>query len=146
MSDMQISSATANPTLNQASGGQAIRALRGAQNNSPDPHRIDKAARDFESILVGQWLEKAEKSFASLPGKDPDQDNDSTHDNFQSIACQSLAQGLSKTGGFGIAAMLSKHLQAEAKREQKQASSVTDNQSPDEKSSNSFTIKGLQGR
>ena len=37
------------------------------------PHRmsatgkIEKAARDFESILVDQWLEQAEKSFATVP-------------------------------------------------------------------------------
>jgi Rod binding domain-containing protein len=74
------------------------------------PSKIDKAAHDFESILVGQWLQKAEKSFASVPGADPDQNQDSGHDQFQSIACQYLAQGLTKNGGFGIATMISKHL------------------------------------
>lgn len=74
--------------------------------------KIDKASHDFESILVGQWLEKAEKSFATVPGTDPDQDQDRGHDQFQSIACQYLAQGLTKNGGFGIAAMISKHLTA----------------------------------
>jgi Rod binding domain-containing protein len=85
--------------------------------------KIDKAAHDFESILVGQWLEKAEKSFATVPGADPDQDSDSGHDQFQSIACQYLAQGLTKNGGFGIATMISKHLTAiEAKQTGKSAS------------------------
>lgn len=114
MSDFRVvSPALSNQSLNQAQGGQAVRALRGAQGDSG---KIDKAARDFESILVGQWLEKAEKSFASVPGSDPDQDNDSGRDQFQSIACQSLAQGLSKTGRFGIAAMLSRQLKTDANR------------------------------
>jgi Rod binding domain-containing protein len=80
-------------------------------------HRGSTKLHDFESILVGQWLEKAEKSFATVPGSDPDQDQDSGHDQFQSIACQSLAQGLSRTGGFGIAAMISKQLSASAAKQ-----------------------------
>ena len=113
MSDLRISTSLANnPSLNQAEGGQAIRALRGAQSQAASSAKIDKASRDFESILVGEWLNQAEKSFATVPGVDPDQQNDSGHDQFQSIACQSLAQGLSKAGGFGIAAMISKQLKA----------------------------------
>ena len=117
MSDIGIGMPlTGNQSLNQAAGGRAINALRTAQAEGAKSAKIDKAARDFESILVGQWLEQAEKSFASVPGTDPDQQNDPGHDQFQSIACQSLAQGISKTGGFGIAAMLSKQLQAAADR------------------------------
>ncbi len=87
----------------------ATQGLRdGAAQN--DPSKINKAAKDFESILIGQWLEQAEKSFGTVPGTDPDQENDSAHDQFQSIACQTLAQGLSRTGGFGIASMISKQL------------------------------------
>jgi Rod binding domain-containing protein len=129
MSDMRITAPQgSNPSLNQAEGGQAIRDLRGAQARTASPSRIDKAARDFESILVGQWLNQAEKSFATVPGSDPDQQNDSGHDQFQSIACQSLAQGLSKAGGFGIAAMISKQLKAtQATREQPPAQAHTDN-------------------
>jgi len=109
MSDFRISTAAQNQSLAQFKGEQAIQDLR---NHVPQdkPGKIDKAARDFEAILVGQWLDQAEKSFASVPGTDPDQQSDSAHDQFQSIACQSLAQGLSKTGSFGIAAMISKQL------------------------------------
>jgi Rod binding domain-containing protein len=129
MGDLSIASPlTNNPSLNQAEGGQAIRALRGAQSQATSSAKIDKASRDFESILVGEWLNKAEKSFATVPGTDPDQQNDSGHDQFQSIACQSLAQGLSKAGGFGIAAMISKQLNAShASRQQQAAQAHTDN-------------------
>jgi len=106
-------SATANLNANRSS--QAARVL---QSPGQDSARIDKAAKDFESILIGEWLEKAEKSFASVPGADADKDNDPGHDQFQSIGCQFLAQGLSKAGGIGIASMISKHLIAvEAQRD-----------------------------
>jgi hypothetical protein len=39
--------------------------------------KIEKSAKDFESILLGSWLQQAEQSFASLPGGDGDDDADS---------------------------------------------------------------------
>jgi Rod binding domain-containing protein len=111
MSDLRI----ATQAINISSLDQAKRDLaNGLQTPSAKgrPSKIDKASHDFESILVGQWLEKAEKSFATVPGADPDRNQDTGHDQFQSIACQYLAQGLTKNGGFGIAAMISKHLTA----------------------------------
>ena len=129
MSDISIATPVAsNPSLNQVEGGQAIRALRGVQSHGASSAKIDKAARDFESILVGEWLNQAEKSFATVPGTDPDEKSDSGHDQFQSLACQSLAQGLSKAGGFGIAAMISKQLLAsQASRESQASQAHTDN-------------------
>jgi Rod binding domain-containing protein len=117
MSDLSIATlATSGSSLAQAKSDLAVQGLRNPATKD-NASKIDKAAHDFESILVGQWLEKAEKSFATVPGSDPDQDSDKGHDQFQSIACQSLAQGLTKNGGFGIAAMISKHLAAaEAKQ------------------------------
>jgi Rod binding domain-containing protein len=113
MSDLRIANlATSSSSLTQAKSDLAVRDLR--NSSTKDASKIDKAAHDFESIMVGQWLEKAEKSFASVPGTDPDRDQDSSHDQFQSIACESLAKGLGKTGSFGIAAMISKHLAASA--------------------------------
>jgi Rod binding domain-containing protein len=123
MSDLRIATTASSITsLSQANGDLAVQGLR-SNSVKNSPSKIDKAAHDFESILVGQWLEKAEKSFATVPGTDPDQNQDSGRDQFQSIACQYMAQGLSKNGGFGIAAMISKHLTAvEAIRDAKEAS------------------------
>jgi len=120
MSDFRIASqANGSSGLSQAQGDLAVQRLRNPATKA-SPSKIDKAAHDFESILVCQWLEKAEKSFATVPGGDPDKDQDSGHDQFQSIACEFMAQGLSKSGGFGIAAMISKHLAAaEASSEDK---------------------------
>jgi Rod binding domain-containing protein len=79
---------------------------------SADSKKINQAGQDFESVLVGQWLEQAQKSFATVPGGDPDASADPGHDQFQGIAMQALAQRLTKAGGIGIAAMLIKQLRA----------------------------------
>ena len=116
--------------LTQARGSQAINTLQ-SQSKNGNSAKIDKAAKDFESILLGEWLEKAEKSFASVPGADPDQQNDSGYDQFQSISCQFLGEGLSKAGGIGIASMISKHLKAmEATQDATEAATKADSGPP----------------
>jgi Rod binding domain-containing protein len=116
MSDFSITGpGAANTSLNQAQSDLAVQGLKNQALRNPTQDsgaKIDKAAHDFESVLVGQWLEKAEKSFASVPGSDPDEDKDSARGQFQSIACQFMAQGLTKNGNFGIANMISKRLTA----------------------------------
>jgi Rod binding domain-containing protein len=99
--------------LDEARSSQAVQTLRGARSASTDPNKIDKAARNFESLLVGHWLEQAEKSFASVPGTDPAEQDDSSRDQFMSIACESLAQGLSRGRGFGIARMIAKQMETQ---------------------------------
>ncbi len=114
MSTIEFPSSTSSVTtadLAQAKSAQALRVLE-AKSANDNLAKIDKAAKEFESILLGEWLEKAEKSFATVPGPDPDQDNDPGHDQFESIGCQFLAEALSQAGGIGIAAMISKHLEA----------------------------------
>ena len=112
-SDVSLTTAAGMQNLGQARSSQAIDTLKSqSQLKSRDTQKIDKAAKDFESILLGEWLEKAEKSFASVPGTDPDQSKDSGYDQYQSISCQFLAEGLSRGGGIGIASMISRHLKA----------------------------------
>lgn len=97
--------------LGQAKSAQALGSLKSQlQSKNHDPAKIEKAGKDFESILLGEWLQKAEKSFATVPGADPDKDKDSGFDQFQSISCQFMGEGLSHAGGIGIASMISKHL------------------------------------
>ena len=111
-SDLSLTISAGMQNLGQARSSQAIDTLKSPQLKSRDTQKIDKAAKDFESILLGEWLEKAEKSFASVPGTDPDQSKDSGYDQYQSISCQFLAEGLSRGGGIGIASMISRHLKA----------------------------------
>jgi len=72
--------------------------------------KIEKSAKDFESILLGSWLQQAEQSFGSLPGGDEDGDEDSGKEQFQGIAMQSLGAAMTNSGGIGIAKMISKQL------------------------------------
>jgi Rod binding domain-containing protein len=125
MSTIEFPSSVSTVTTQDLSQAKSAQALRILQEKSANDRlgKIDKAAKDFEAILLGEWLEKAEKSFATVPGPDPDQDSDSGHDQYQSIGCQFMAEALSKAGGIGIASMISKHLQAiEASRSQDDSS------------------------
>ncbi len=65
-----------------------------------------KAARDFEANLIGSLLESMEKTFATLPGESTLPGTD----DYNYLGTQALAQGLADRGGFGIAAMISRHL------------------------------------
>lgn len=83
-----------------------------AQNDKLLQHaKIAKAGKDFESILLGNWLQSAEESFAKVPGGDGE-DDDSGSGQFQGIAMQALAGSLTASGGIGIAKMITRSLQA----------------------------------
>lgn len=89
---------------------QAIARARAAQV-SKESGKIDRSAREFESILLASWLEQAQKAFASVPGGDEEEDADPGHAQFQAIGMQALAQAITSNGGLGIARMISNHLQ-----------------------------------
>ncbi len=81
-------------------------------DRTPAAHeKTMKAGKDFESILLGSWLQQAEQSFAKVPGGDGEEDEDSGKDQFQGIAMQALAGSLTASGGIGIAKMITKYLQ-----------------------------------
>jgi len=58
--------------------------------------------------LIGTVLESLEKTFAAVPGHDAM----AGEDNYNYLGTQALASGLADAGGFGIAHMISQHLQA----------------------------------
>ena len=77
------------------------------------PGRSANAAREFEANLIASLLESMEKTFATLPGE-------STvpgADDYNYLGTQALAEGLAARGGFGIAAMISRHLPAHEGKE-----------------------------
>jgi len=112
MSTTAIPTIAGSITNQDLTGAKSAQAQRVLQNQKNSPEKIDKAARDFESILIGEWLQKAETSFGSVPGSNSGKDQDPGHDQFQSIGCQFLGEALSRAGGIGIASMISKHLKA----------------------------------
>jgi Rod binding domain-containing protein len=87
-----------------------IKQVGSASSSTTENNKIEKSAKDFESILLGSWLQQAEQSFGSLPGGDEDGDEDSGKEQFQGIAMQSLGTSMTNSGGIGIAKMISKQL------------------------------------
>jgi len=117
--------------LVQSSSERSLRTLsNGAGSDPTSKAKIEKAARDFEGVLLGQWLEQAEKSFATVPGGDPDQQTDPGHDQLQSIALQSLAGKLTRSGGLGIASMIVKNLTNTNKEQATQSVSEAEEGTP----------------
>ena len=65
--------------------------------------KIDKSAKDFEALLLTNWLQGAQESFASVPGGDEDADADPGRGQLQGLAMQSLGTALTAAGGVGLA-------------------------------------------
>ena len=73
-----------------------------------DPAALHHAAVQFESVLLGQWLQSAEKSFASVPGSA--QEEDAGGEQMMSFGLQQLATALANSGGLGIARLVEREL------------------------------------
>ncbi len=101
------------PTPTHAQASSAASSGTGAREDA----KIEKAGKDFESILLGTWLQQAENSFATVPGGDGEDDQDAGKDQFQGIAMQALAGSLTKSGGIGIAKMITQHLHSTSESE-----------------------------
>ena len=78
----------------------------GAAGVPTDATKIDKTAKEFEAVLLGNWLQQAEQSFATVPGADNDQDVG--RDQMMSMGVQSLATSMANSGALGIGAMIAK--------------------------------------
>jgi Rod binding domain-containing protein len=66
-----------------------------------------KAAREFEAQLIGTVLQSLEKTFAAVPG----QDAIPGEDDYNYLGSQALASAVAAGGGFGIARLISEHLE-----------------------------------
>jgi Rod binding domain-containing protein len=69
--------------------------------------RLTSAAKEFESVLLGQWLKDAESSFGSVPGSE---EEDSGGEQMKDFAMQHVATEITNRGGIGIAPMVEKAL------------------------------------
>ena len=67
--------------------------------------KLQKAAREFEAILLQSWLEKMNQGLGTPEGQDP------AHDTVTSLGMQAIAGALAQRGGIGIAAMILRQLQ-----------------------------------
>lgn len=84
------------PVLPSVGSGVAAKA-------AADP-KLATAAKQFETVLLSQWLQDAESSFASVPGGDSDTDAGS--DQLKGLATQQLATSFSASGGIGISKLV----------------------------------------
>jgi Rod binding domain-containing protein len=123
--------ASANATLARA------RKLEG----SPGSAKIQKAAQEFESILLTQWLEQARQSFSVAPGGDEDDPADPGGEQMLSLGTQSLAAAVTKSGGIGIARMLTRHLESHNSEAATHPEALTDGVS-----ANPINVLGRPGR
>lgn len=89
---------------------QANKLVRQTASPEKENAKIEKSAKDFESLLLGGWLQQAEQSFAKLPGGDDEEDADAGSGELQGIAMQSLGTALTEAGGIGLARMIAKQL------------------------------------
>jgi Rod binding domain-containing protein len=108
--------AQAQDSLFEAREQRALHQLQSAPGGKTDS-KIEKSARDFESMLLSNWLQQAEQSMASVPGAEDDEDA-GARDQMMSLGVQSLATSMTNSGGIGIAAMISKALHSVADRQQ----------------------------
>ena len=109
-----------NHLLSQVQAGQP-----GAENG-----RIDKSAKEFESMLLSNWLQQAEQSMATVPGAEDDDDGTSGRDQMMSLGVQSLATSMVSSGGIGIAAMIAKALHSAADKTFPAAGTVASPEAP----------------
>lgn len=66
--------------------------------------KLAAAAKQFETVLLSQWLQGAESSFGSVPGGDSD--TDAGGEQMQGFATQQLATSFTEQGGVGISKLV----------------------------------------
>ena len=71
--------------------------------------RVDlpSAAKEFESVLLGQWLKDAESTFGSVPGSE---EEDPGGEQMTDFAMQHMASDITNRGGIGIAPIVERAL------------------------------------
>lgn len=106
----------AESSLAQARENQLLQQVQTPEDGK-DTARIRKGAEEFEAMLLGSWLRDAEQSFATVPGSDDDEDA-AGRDQMMSLGVQTLAQSMAASGGIGIAAMIARAMEAEARKQQ----------------------------
>ena len=72
----------------------------------PKPKTAEGAAKQFESLLMGEMLRSVRESTAD----DDDDDNDNTKQTMLDLADQQFAKVLANNGGLGMAKMIVKGL------------------------------------
>lgn len=87
---------------------QAISSVSSLASANTDVAKLRKHAQEFESILLGNWLERVEQTYAAAP----DEDSDAASGTLSGLGTQALARALAQNNALGVARMLSNSLSA----------------------------------
>ncbi len=80
--------------------------------NVTEKARLARAATEFEAVLLGQWLDGAERSFGTVPGSE--EDEDAGGEQMRGFAMQQLAHTLAAKDTLGIARLVQRGLEKAA--------------------------------
>lgn len=89
------------PLSSNSTVGQPIRVWTPLGLAQPVPTKAEKAAHDFEAILLSSLLERLQQTFAGTSEDDP-----SGSDNYALMGTQALASAMASHGGLGIARLI----------------------------------------
>jgi Rod binding domain-containing protein len=103
---------SAQTSLMQSREDRMMRQIQ-AGAGKPDDGRIEKSAKEFESMLLSSWLQQAEQSMATVPGAEDEEDS-AGRDQMMSLGVQSLSTAMVASGGIGIASLIAKALHVRA--------------------------------
>ena len=88
--------------------------------------KIEKCAREFEALLLQGWLQKAEQSFATVPGADDDSDS-AGQSTMTNLGVQALSGALAASGGIGLGAIIEKAMLTLAEKSQSPGTNPVEN-------------------
>lgn len=91
-------------SLQQVQEARTLDSVRSGAAPTTDD-KIKKGSTDFEAMLLSTWLQQAEKSFATVPGTD-DEEDAAGRDQMMSLGTQTLAQSMAASGGIGLGSMI----------------------------------------
>lgn len=127
-------SLAAQTNLLQSSQDRVLSNLKAAHGSDTDA-KIEKGAKEFESMLLASWMQQAEQSMASVPGGGDDEDA-AGREQMMGLGVQSVATALASTGGIGLGRMIAGAMHRLA---EKQSAETTQNEQ-DTKSANQKLI------
>lgn len=76
-----------------------------ANHGSDTDAKIEKGAKEFESMLLASWLQQAEQSMATVPGAGDDEDA-AGREQMMGLGVQSVSTALAASGGIGLGRMI----------------------------------------
>ena len=88
-----------------------LQQIQSQQGSRQTMRKIEKSAKEFESMLLSNWLQQAEQSMATVPGAEDDEDA-AGRDQMMSLGVQSLATDWRHPAASDIGKMIAKALHA----------------------------------